>query len=292
MNQLPKLAIALSAVWAVGCEQAVELEGIELSQTVISSRIMAGAPVVVDLRVVNSFGRPSTSKDLDLTEATLSGSDGSSGDFVVQSATDSTARLLLDSLDIVGGLTYTLHLQAPGFAELRSVTTVPAQVQLSSTSNAPGDGSGVDTTCVRLPLHFEDQLGTQNFYHLIVGISEGGSTLAEKEIQVPARTVLMTAGVELGSKSGAWYFTDQNFREGSFQGEVTIEKSLFKHYQNPVAVVELRSVSRAYYSYYTARSDGRQGEGSLSSAPQLDNIVGGLGLFGSYSLSLREFTLR
>ncbi len=291
MRSTPGLFLAVFALGVVGCEQAVDLEGLAPAQIVIESRLSAGATVTVDVKVIDSFGRPTDSEGLEDTKGLIRGSDGREGILEVSRFTDSTAVLTVDSFAVREGGTYTLELQAPGFAMLRSITTVPKVVDLKVFNQSlPVPGAPVGAS-VEVPIDFADPIDEYNFFHLIVRVREATSEGGANLILSPSHASLVSGGLAVASGSGSWLFSDQGFRNERFSATLHIDRGDLAQFEKPVAVVELRSVSQAYYTYFVGRDSRQFAPNAPGSESLADNVVNGAGLFGSYSSSLLQINL-
>ncbi len=291
MIRISGLFLTLAALSVVSCEQAIDLGGIGAAQIVIESRLKAGAKVRVDVRVIDSFGRPSTSEGLGQTVGSIKGSDGGVGSLYVAAFTDSTAALVLDSVIVREGITYTLELNAPGFAPLKSVTTVPAPVTLSAATELAYTVDTLSVRAIELPISFADPIEELNYYHLLISIQESDLHSSDQLPRKPQVASLVTKTQSMNSSTGAWYFRDLAFRNGTFAGTVYVDRQDIVGFTKPVAIVELRTVSQAYYNYFISRSKWQNPEASSTVDIQADNVVGGSGVFGSYSSSTVQYTL-
>ena len=278
-----KLFIVCAAGAFVACEEPIDLGKEGAARIIINSQLKVGTSVQVDTRVLNSFGAPAESPELDQTVGYINGSDGSEDTLYVESSNGSVAILVSDDLSVEEGVTYELTLEAPGFAPLTSVTTVPEAARFGDQPRGdearipPGDSGAISVT-----LSFGDIVSADNYYYLLVGIAEGAGG---RRPSVAGRGMLLTGRNALSSPDGTWLFDDRGFADGTFDGRVVFDASALRDIEAPVAMIELRTVSRAYYNHLlTERQRDRspvRPQGSNAS----DNVLGGGGVFGSYSVS-------
>lgn len=282
--------ILLAAGALAGCEQAIDLGDAGASQIVIESRLRVGATVEVEMQVRNSFGAFADAAWLDQTSGTLTGSDGSRDSLRVAASDSTVAVLVSDSLTVAEGATYVLQLQAPGFAPLTSVTTVPQAARLGQPPATDADGPDeVDSSVVALPLVFDDVPGDDNYFYLLVALADGAGG---------APSLLGDGKLSRGSwseptRDGTWLFDDRGFADETYVGQVEFDAAHLAAYDDPVAIIELRTVSRAYYSHLRANRQ-RAYKPALDPYREAstDNVVGGGGLFGSYSVSVVRQSLK
>ena len=278
------LCLALASLAVGGCQQMIDLGEEGSTQLLIESRLQVGAPVEVSMRVINSFGEVTPSSALTETTGRIEGSDGSSGLLYVHTAGTSSAILRLDSVDVAEGVTYTLSLETPGFAALRSLTTVPRGVDIDAPppTTDGGQESRPDSSFLSARLYFEDIPGEDSYYHVIVKIVDEGDTAASA-LPVPVDLISAGSGAVVGT-AGTWLFDDREFADGAFDARLRVSSSALYAMQRPTAIVEVRTVSRSYFSFAQAelkRDNSRIGQGV--GAATRDNVVGGGGLFASYA---------
>ena len=286
---LPRCFILCAAGAVAGCEQPIDLGDEGAARIVINSQLRVGAGVEVRMDVLNSFGDIAESPELDRTLGYIFGSDGSADTLYVASFNTSVAVLRTDRLTVAEGVTYDLTLEAPGFAPLSSVTTVPEAARFAEALE--GDAIGrptADSTLLSVALSFEDIADADNYYHLLVRVAEA----SQLGSGAPAEGALLAGRSVLNSRDGKWLFDDRGFADGTFEGHVVFDADQMEEYDDPVAVIELQTVSRAYYKHLLSeRQRDRQPASSTASASS-DNVLGGGGLFGSYSVSTLTRAIR
>ncbi len=291
MQRIPTLLLSVLALSGQGCEQAVDLRGLAPAQIVVESRLRAGAAVRVDVRVIDSFGKPTDSEGLEGTTGTITSSVGQVGQLRVTAYSDSTAVLSIDSLDVLELATYTLELDAPGFATLRSVTTVPPSVQLDTLEQTKPLRDTLRTGLIEVPVAFEDPTGENNYFHLLIWLRDDHPNSELAEPRRPLRSNLVTPISSLPSLYGSWHFSDFAFRDARFNGSLTFDLADLVDLKYPVAILELRTVTQAYHTYYMSRGLATGGASPIGPDLRTDNISGGAGVFGSYSSTYQLITL-
>ena len=87
-------------------------------------------------------------------------------------------------------------------------------------------------------------------------------------------------------------FSDETFTNGVFTSEILISKSVVTEYAKPVVTLELRSVSVDYYNYHIQNSIPKNGTlPPHGPTGVIDNVAGGVGLFGGYSSTKTNYVL-
>ena len=289
--------MAVASFALAGCQQVVDLgEDGGASRITIESRLQVGAAVEVSMRVTDSFGATASSSALAETTGVIDGSDGTSGTLYLHDINEDVAKLRLDTLSIAEGVTYTLRLEAPGFAPITSRTTVPRRVVLGAPPERPsGEQVGPrDSNFVRARLYFEDIPEEESYYHVLVTVVDALGDGREAPVAVDLKTDAGTlTDLVSGGATGTpfWLFDDRAFAGGVFDAELLVDAQQVAALAAPEAIVEVRTVSRSYYSY--ARAELAQGVPvSAAAAVARDNVVGGGGLFGSYTTSVLRQRLR
>lgn len=290
----PKCWFLFAAGAVVGCEEPIDLGKEGAARIVINSRLRVGAPVEVDMRVLNSFGAFAESPELEQTRGYISGSDGSEDTLYVESSNASVAILVAGDLTVGEGVTYDLTLEAPGFAPLTSVTTVPEAARFAD--GPRGDAADLlqgDSSVLSVALSFGDIPAADNYFYLLAAVTDAGAA-AEKRAEPTGlgRGTLLHGDRAIASADGTWLFDDRGFADGTFEGRLVFDAAEIEDFVDPVAVIELRTVSRSYYNHLLSeRQRDRQPVRPAISTPS-DNVLGGVGLFGSYSASYLTKALR
>ena len=284
----PMFLLAAGAL--VACQQAVDLGDDGATRIVIDSQLEVGEPVRVNLRVVNSFGVPAEAEFLEETLGIISGSNGTVDTLAVYSPDKTSAILSARALDVEEGITYELELDAPGFATVTNVTTVPQPAGLTlPASSAQADVPRVDSAAVRVRVALADVAGSDTYFFLSVALAEAG----EAPTYSPGAVTLVGGRRPVRSSSGSWVFDDREFVNDTLDAHFELDAARVAAFADPVAVIELRTLSRSYYAHLRS-SLARGIELKAADLPTAagDNAVGGVGLFGSYTTSVVRRALK
>ncbi len=299
MSKLLSLFVGTLLLVLSGCEEPVDLATLQVKdQIVIDSRLQSGVTPQITLNLYDGFG----DRKNDLTDVLASS--------VIELqivGTDTT--FLLDTLPLAAsihvgarsfrvpdykvrpGARYKLKVTTPGFPSLSSVTLVPqgAVVDALDSQTFQDLRATIDTIEEALvAFDLADVPGVDNFYHVLVRVSETGA-LNVQDGGVPAietRVPLVRdlSGQIDAAKQGV-LFTDADFADRTTRVVATVPVSLLTDYASPVAAIEVRTVSREYYRYYSQQFSTGNNVLPGTIAGAYDNVSGGAGLFGAFSSS-------
>ena len=280
--------IALGAVALTGCEEVVDLDAGAPAQLVVDARLESGRLPIVAVRALDGFGRETKSADLPAASGSLRVSDGTTTDLRDFFASDSITILLGDNGPVVEGLTYTLTLKVPGFAQVKSFTTVPRPAGVRA-GGLTGDTGG-SANQVTIPVSFLDRGEGLDYYHLLVYVGEStdlANALPSDARPVPFQLVA-PAQRALSINTEGYYFQDGAFVGGIFDRDVIVGLDATRTLREPTVYLELRTVSDSYYAFYNTGSHtkGVTQTASANFAAQADNISGGSGVFAGYSSTI------
>lgn len=210
--------------------------------------------------------------------------------------------------------TYTLQVDAPGFATVTSSCTIPANVPVSEVAlDSSRSYVGPDVELAwqyNVRVIWQDPPGQTNYYR----ISGYGECLSwaprfpEAYIDTTRPKIVMRGIIGFGRQDQ--YISDQN-QDGqlllSARGEIPrffdysyYDSTAQKFYEGshffsrPLTIrVSVLQVDEPYFKYHRARQQQRQSQNNPFAEPVLipSNIQGGLGCFGAYNRSTLTVTL-
>ncbi|MFT4760300.1 MAG: hypothetical protein ACI9XO_004649 [Paraglaciecola sp.] len=222
------------------------------------------------------------------------------------------------SLDFVPevGSVYTLTASAPGYESISASNIIPKGTAVGNIGfNNTLDIKNEELADVNfsIDLNFQDDPTENNYYHILFyqqllgyridvkpngdfdTISTQTSELAELDLQVLGNDIPFTRFLgeqSLLIKDDSFDGEEVNLTvEGNFS--FNIEKHLLGNFS-----VEIRTVSEAYYLYYTTLSNQSQVDTGATGdslpqddVPVFDNVQGGTGIFAGYSSNTTFFII-
>lgn len=299
MRLAPPTAILVALAGLAACEEPfdVDLEG-RVAHIVVEANLESGEAPLVGVRAVDVYGDPAVDAALAESFVTLENSDGRTFELPLvddASPADSLARFLAPDEVIVAGTSYRLRVETPGFARLRSETTVPPRAGLAVARARPDSSGYLPAVYDSLDGHYsiglliEDPGPAVDRYHLLARcIGEDGRATA-----IPFLLARNVAEVENLGRRGA-LLTDVAFERGRFDNRLLVDAGVLESHGATALLVEVRVVSEPYFDRLADEGAGGQRVGAP--LPDVaghsdDNIAGGRGLFASYSSSREVWRL-
>lgn len=198
----------------------------------------------------------------------------------------------------VADLEYTIKVSADGFKPVMARSSVPPSVKITSfhldkVVSEPIPGSPYRRNHFSAIVDFDDPLTSRNYYHLNITqqinnfILEGIDTVITKSIlQLAAFNSIDNQNGISAHLNGGLLFEDKPGERAlgiSFSVDIDPRSQILgKTY------VELRTLSKEYYLYYTSLSRSRDSNTNPLNDPVIvyENIENGYGIFAGYSNSL------
>lgn len=291
MRLAPPIATLVALATASACEEPFDIgaEGL-IAHVVVDARMQSGLPPRVSVRAIDVYGSPAAGAPVDESFVTLETSDGRTLDLeLVGGGARPDSLATFSTLDpseiVVVGVTYRLRVETPGFARLGSETTVPPRADLEFASARPDSVEYEPVTyeegSSRLSLGFalDDASPATNYYHLLV-------TAIDSAQEAPlafsfARN--LSDVTDLGR--GGILISDRAFTRGRLDNRIVVDVDQDPTVRPQRLRVEVRVVSTPYFDFVSEGGYGTQQLlGSTVGRGRAEgNIVGGLGVFGSYS---------
>lgn len=286
--------VLLAALCVCACEEPLSVDGELPTQLNIESELRASESPTVRVSARTTLGEVVSARGLDNSFVSLTTRSGAPFDFEVVEANDSFAVFAAaDDQPVLAGLSYRLTVNAPGYAELRSTTTVPLVFSAgreADTVQATRAPSGQEEF-VSVPFRLTDAPATDNYYHLIVSIRESrGTADAEEGQRLSFRYTASPLGSVNAGRAGV-LFTDETFADGGLDGSLLLDAGRVNALADPVVEVEVRNVSAAYYDSFVVQSAAVTSPLPGGGSTGVPNISGGSGYFTSYSSSLSVLRL-
>lgn len=281
------LTSLLLSVLLLSCEEPIELD--VPPQIVLQTRIQAGLSPIVTIRLVDGVGNPINSEVLKESEVSIRPRSAEQITLQSISATDVSSTFTNDFI-VEAGETYTLLIKTPGFADLRSVTAVPERIPFRS-NNQGNDVILPNGEFFYIPVAFDDRPDEGNYFHMVLSIRNAESEEGIASEPLAFRLEPHPTDASPFEDTG-WMFSDETFADDTFIADILVPKSLVAEFTKPVVTLDLRSVSVDYYNYHLQNSVPKNGT-LPDSGPVgvIDNVAGGVGLFGGYSSTETSYIL-
>jgi len=199
---------------------------------------------------------------------------------------------------------YTIEVKVEGYQTITAKNSIPTPVNLEDVSFEPqvttGKGSDIVVDFL-VSVSLRDPVGIENFYHLKFyqeltpyTVLSNGDTLFGKAYLAPPTVVDKVGEVTPIIK----YNNDQSFliRDTHFDGQY-LTLNFTGHYSfDPSAtlsgnfLIELRTVSKAYYLYHESLNwQNQSGDSSSDSDVFFNNIDNGVGNFAGFTSKVNSF---
>ena len=276
---------------ASSCEEPFEYPGALSQELIIDSQLRAGSAPVVNLRAVSALGDLLPAEELAGSVVYLEDSEGNLFELSdARFSKHNASFTVVTDQTVVAGNGYKLQIEAPGYADVTSATTIPQRALFGLPASAAVrlDTFKSSASSLGLPLSIEDVSGVQNFYHILVSSfdmvnRQEGSSSAESVLEPFSISGTLNGSIDLGQDG--LLFTDVNFRDTSVLRTITLSANAFSDMIDPAISVEVRTVTETYYNYYRRRKGLSAGKVPDPTSSEGDNIYGAVGIFGGYSAS-------
>jgi len=238
----------------------------------------------------------------DITNATVSLSDGSKSIRLIYSSKLGYYRALPSELPILVGKTYTITVNTPDGRQVNASTTVPnpiaiKEVKIDSTKvNDFQLGNSMTNTEYDVKVIWQDKAGEPNYYRAISEFTILYGIPAPENIKniiyAPVSTIVDLRTIEDKSTDGQLLSLNRNYLPtdmwANIQGQqIDLSKRLDK------IKVGLFQTDIHYYNYHTSLRRQRENNNPFAEPVLLyTNINGGFGCFGAYNATWQEFKVR
>jgi hypothetical protein len=198
------------------------------------------------------------------------------------------------------GVTYTIKVEAPGFAPVEAMSKIPTKIDIQSLKVSDylieKNPEGEALYRFSVTIEFKDPQTENNYYHLNLYqqvydyMLDGQDTIFGKNEFFPIQfSQIIDNNFILAYFDGGVLFEDAPFNGSIVSYTFPISFNLNAREEVPgKLVVELRSVSEEYYFYQRSLSQQQENPGAPFSEPVVlyNNIVNGQGIFAGYISSL------
>lgn len=202
------------------------------------------------------------------------------------------------------GVIYTIRVSVPGYQVVTATNSIPEAVPIQSVQFSNSLSKEIDDETsinFKAAITISDPPDVANFYHIILyqelipfQIGESGDTILGSKIYAKPKKLLLDLGTPAVIHYDGYSLLakDETFngRQATFSVEGAYVFNSNVHLPGKF-LVELRSVSEAYYYYHSTLTIQQEGgDGPLSPGVVVfDNIDNGVGVFAGYSSSFDYF---
>jgi hypothetical protein len=189
-----------------------------------------------------------------------------------------------DAMPVISGKTYTLKISSSKGLYAEAVTNIPHKRETMiklDTVKVPGDASDYESNnFLGISVEFTDYPGEKNYYNIIGKM----------------RVFRTTQGQETAFSYDRFWFEYIKDMEADRDNKITIdtwETPSINNYDSAFITVYLMNTEESYYLYHTSLNEFDRSDNPFSEAkPVYSNIIGGLGIFTSYTLDSLRFRLK
>ena len=302
------LSIILSALLLAmmsSCEVPVEIEGD--SKIVVQSYFSDNQDLIV--YVTESNNRAASPRLNYVENATVTLFSGDDFSFITTLVlTHKIGVSYYHTIDFLPkiGKVYMLNVEVPGYAPVTASNSIPlpgdlADVQASSVSDNAG---GISTIDFEVTITINDVGEGENYYHLLFSqelirsyAGAGGAVRYDTIILNTAddlflETKIKTIDIDQIFDAPSFIMNDEKFNGETikivFNGHYQYDNN---QYERGQFLVELRTVSKAYYDHYLSLLTKPDGDPLGGFDINAGNIHNGAGIFAGYSSSFKRFHL-
>lgn len=235
----------------------------------------------------------------DITNATVSLSDGSKSIRLIYSPKLDYYRALPSELPILVGKTYTITVNTPDGRQVSASTTVPNNVEIkevkidSTTVNDFQQGNSVTNTEYDVKVIWQDKAGETNYYRAISAY-DVTYEISETKTNKKLSDTLISSLVDLRTiddkdTDGQLLSLNRTFLPSMNIGNVQNNREVSGKRLDKIKV-GLFQTDIHYYNYHTSLRRQRENNNPFAEPVLLyTNINGGFGCFGAYNATWQEF---
>ena len=234
----------------------------------------------------------------DITNATVSLSDGSKTIQLIYDAKLGYYRALPADLPISVGKTYTISVSTPDGRKVNASATVPnpvaiKEIKIDSTKvNDFQQGNSVTNTEYDVKVIWQDKAGEPNYYRAIseyVFLYRIVDSINKKVINVPVSAIVDLRTIDDKDSDGQLLSLNRAYLPTNIGGNIQGQDANSKTRLDKIKV-GLFQTDIHYYNYHTSLRRQRENNNPFAEPVLLyTNINGGFGCFGAYNATWQEF---
>lgn len=201
------------------------------------------------------------------------------------------------------GIEYTIRVVAPGFGEVTAMNKIPMPVALTTVEigNLASENLDSDTQAYTYDVYveFTDTPDEENFYHLVFLqqkiITDGDMDPQDNLIEEPFIVQTVTNNNSFKPYYRGGLLISDEGSDGALNSyDMKFRSFIQKDTENlGKLIVELRTVSEAYFNYHTSLNNENRSLGPPNDEPVIifNNIDEGYGIFAGYSTSADSISI-
>lgn len=296
--------LIISQFFLLSCESLIkEIDPSFLPETdskLVVACFISPQDTVLSAKVTETKLLIGTTGDIrdDITNATVSLSDGSKSIRLVYSQKLGYYRALPSELPILVGKTYKISVNTPDGRQVSSSTTVPnpiaiKEVKIDSTKvNDFQQGNSVTDTEYDVKVIWQDKVGEPNYYRAIsefVFLYRIVDSINKKVINAPVSAIVDLRTLDDKDNDGKLLSLNRAYLPTNIGGNIQGQDANLKTRLDKIKV-GLFQTDIHYYNYHTSLRRQRENNNPFAEPVLLyTNINGGFGCFGAYNATWQEF---
>ena len=296
--------IIISQLFLPSCESLIkEIDPSFLPETdskLVVACFISPQDTVLAAKITETKLLIGTSGDIrdDITNASVSLSDGSKSIRFVYSPKLGYYRALPSELPILVGKTYTITVNTPDGRQVNASTTIPnpiaiKEVKIDSTKvNEFQQGNSVTNTEYDVKVIWQDKAGETNYYRALsefVFLYRIVDSINKKVINAPVSAIVDLRTIDDKIADGQLLSLNRAYLPTNIGGNIQGQNTNLKTSLD-IIKVGLLQTDIHYYNYHTSLRRQRENNNPFAEPVLLyTNIKGGFGCFGAYNATWQEF---
>ncbi len=299
--------LIISQLFLLSCESLIkEIDPSFLPETdskLVVACFISPQDTVLAAKVTETKLLIGTTGDIrdDVTNASVSLSDGSKSVRLVYSPKLGYYRALSSELPILVGKTYTITVSTPDGRQINASTTVPnniaiKEVKIDSTKvNDFQQGNSVTNTEYDVKVIWQDKAGEPNYYRAIsefIFLYRIVDSINKKVINAPVSAIVDLRTIDDKDADGKLLSLNRAYLPTNIGGNIQGQDANLKTRLDKIKV-GLFQTDIHYYNYHTSLRRQRENNNPFAEPVLLyTNINGGFGCFGAYNATWQEAKLK
>lgn len=296
--------IIISQLFLLSCESLIkEIDPSFLPETdskLVVACFISPQDTVLAAKITETKLLIGTTGDIrdDITNASVSLSDGSKSIQLVYNPKLGYYRALPSELPIFVGKTYTITVNTPDGRKVNASTTIPNPIAIKEVKidsikvNNFQQGNSVTNTEYDVKVIWQDKAGEPNYYRAIsefVFLYRIVDSINKKVINAPVSAIVDLRTIDDKVADGQLLSLNRAYLPTNIGGNIQGQDANLKT-RLDIIKVGLFQTDIHYYNYHTSLRRQRENNNPFAEPVLLyTNIKGGFGCFGAYNATWQEF---